>query len=145
MERLIHWFHHHWTCIKRSVRWGRRMYSNHDWDYHFLLQVMEWKLKEMEDLFRGPDAMHVGSELDAKHLMILRNLLTRIRKDEYQTPWDSWFDEWLDQNEDQPCSRMSESTSIKLRRAVKREEELKRYDLELFCRLFHKHLFSFWD
>lgn len=149
MKRLLHWFHHHWTCIKRSVRWGRRMYSNQDWDYSFLMQVMEWKLKEMEDLFRGPDAMHVGAELDAKHLMILRNLLTRIREDSYSTPWEGWYDEMLDQTGDGlgflQRVQGTERWLKKMKRASKREDELRRYDLELFCKLFRKHLFEFWD
>lgn len=150
IQSWYHWLDQQFTNMKRSVKWAVKMYSNQEWDYHYLLDVMEWKLKEMEDHFQGPHSMHIGAETRAKKMLIMRHLLTRIKEDDYSTPWDSWFEEWnqdwfASQTEGKLTIQMSGPVGKKLSRASKRQEELKKADLELFCCMFRKHLFTFWD
>lgn len=63
-------------------RWLPLIWRDRDWDWVFLAQVMEFKLRRMahhENFF----GHHVGSKLDARRQLICAELLKRLMDDDY--------------------------------------------------------------
>jgi hypothetical protein len=55
------WFYHLPNRIRRSISWAIFMWSNEDWDYHYLYQVLSKKLKDMEKQLKKGWGIHKSS------------------------------------------------------------------------------------
>ena len=68
--------------IKNIIKWTPVIWRDRDWDYYFLFVIMEFKLKQMEKLFRNY-GMGLHSVRDADRMKICRLLIERINEDNY--------------------------------------------------------------
>ena len=47
MKRFILKIRNFFVKLKRSCKWFKRMWNNHDYDYDYLIEVIVWKMKDM--------------------------------------------------------------------------------------------------
>ena len=47
MKRIISSIKNFFVKLKRSCKWFRRMWNNHDFDDSYLMEVIVWKMKDM--------------------------------------------------------------------------------------------------
>lgn len=67
--------------VKRLTKWVPLLWNNEDWDYAYLLEVMEMKLSELERNQRE-DSNHVGNERRAKEIRATIERIKRFNDDE---------------------------------------------------------------
>ncbi len=71
--------------VKNLVRWAPIIWRDRDWDWSFLAKIMEYKLGRMAHL-EETVGHHTTSLRDARHMRICKELLRRLREDNY---WDN--------------------------------------------------------
>ena len=47
MKKIISYIKNFFRKLRRSCKWFKRMWSNHDFDDGYLMQVIVWKMKDM--------------------------------------------------------------------------------------------------
>ena len=47
MKKIISYIKNFFCKLRRSCKWFRRMWNNHDFDDGYLIQVIVWKMKDM--------------------------------------------------------------------------------------------------
>ena len=111
--------------IKHGIRnlwtWKDVVWNDYDFDWEPLARVIVFKLRRMEPVMRG--GMHVNGERHAREIAICAALLERVMKDEYFTD---------------ALARGSVD-------AYKKADAQAKADLELFGKMFTRHLRSWWD
>ena len=82
--RIIHnidmFFYNLKNGIKNIIRWTPVIWGDYDFDYNFLVKIMEWKLHKMSNYFKDNGHL-VGSKKAAKEMLICSELLKRINED----------------------------------------------------------------
>lgn len=68
--------------IWNIFKWLPIVWRDRDWDWAYLFEAMEFKLRNMSALFKKY-GHHVGSEKDAKRMLICAELLKRLREEDY--------------------------------------------------------------
>lgn len=71
--------------LKRSFRWFKLMYNNHEWDHRFLMDILKYKLEDMK-IFYTIENQYCLEIKDDTRLDIILEILTAIdiyEKDEY--------------------------------------------------------------
>jgi len=112
--------------VGNILRWIPVIWFDRDWDWEYLAEVMEYKLRRMSKGFTKW-GHHIRSDRDAQNMLICAELLKRLR-----------LDNWED---------LDGSTVIRTsdRYVFKRHDARIRYDQEYLGRLLGKHLRSWWD
>jgi hypothetical protein len=77
-------FYDIWRGILNIIRWTPVIWHDRDYDWAYLAEVMEYKLRRMSKLFGT--GHHVSSERDARRMLICAELLKRLRMESYQCP-----------------------------------------------------------
>lgn len=67
--------------LRNLIRWFPIIWFDRDFDWDFLAQIMEFKLRRMALIF--DKGYHVGSENDARQCRICAELLKRMTEDNY--------------------------------------------------------------
>lgn len=67
--------------IKNLIRWFPLIWSDRDFDYHFLLSLLKQKITFLKDNFKGEK---YRNENLIKDLMVAENLIKRIIEDKYE-------------------------------------------------------------
>lgn len=105
--------------IKRLLQWIPLLWKDEDYDYVYLLEIMRFKLQLMEDHHR-----YEGITADrlkiAHNIRVCKLLLDRIAKDKY-----------LDNAHNENTLEIS--------------HYMMRQDLDLFCKIFNKQVFRWWN
>lgn len=68
--------------ICNIIRWTPVIWYDADFDWEYLAKIMEYKLRRSSKFF-ADHGHHVGSELDAKRMLVCAELLHRLREDHY--------------------------------------------------------------
>lgn len=68
--------------IGNVVRWTPVIWHDEDFDGEYLLHIMEWKLRKMSNYF-SDYGCHVGSERDAREMLICAEAIRRIRSEDF--------------------------------------------------------------
>jgi uncharacterized UPF0160 family protein len=71
--------------IKNIIKWFHIIWEDRDFDYGYLLDILEFKLKSMEQFFNSNDTWTKNSKKCAKQIMIVKNLIHRIKREDYLT------------------------------------------------------------
>jgi hypothetical protein len=86
-----------WTNIKYGVknfwRYRKVIWNDRDWDYAFLLYLVEFKTKAMSDTIRKY-GMSVSSEEIADELAEVSQLLGRLANDDFEKHIDEHYKKW---------------------------------------------------
>lgn len=69
--------------IKNLIKWFPLVWKDRDWDYHFLYEILHFKLKNMEKFFSSDKTYSVVSPKNAKQIKIARILLGRLLECDY--------------------------------------------------------------
>lgn len=78
---LSHGWYNFKHGVKNLVRWFPIIWQDRDFDYYYLLMLMETKLKHMHKDMEN--SYHVGAERDAKDMQECIDIIHRIRTDSY--------------------------------------------------------------
>lgn len=62
--------------LKRAISAFKMAYNNEDFDWHYILEILNWKLKRVRDYTNL--GYYVGYERDVKDLNTCINLITEI-------------------------------------------------------------------
>lgn len=68
--------------ICNVFRWSKVIWFDSDYDWEYLAEVMEYKLRRMSKGFKE-HGHHVNADLDAHRMLVCAELLKRLREDEY--------------------------------------------------------------
>jgi len=155
------------TRLKRGCKWFLRGYNTYEWDYNYLLEIMRFKLQDMLTFWDNIDNTNVieSSRLrNVKNLKICVHLLHRMIEDDYISNASIECEErWgklqiIYGKEDKrgltpititPKLVKTEQDDEQARkdrdRAHKKAKLIKKYDQELFFKIFSKHYEYWWD
>ena len=78
-----------WEHYKRIFKWVPVLWRNCEWDYAFLLIVMQFKIRNMREAFEEYD-FHEGKDEVIAQMKRAEELLTRLIKGEY---WSDFGEE----------------------------------------------------
>ena len=86
-----------WRNIKQGIKnlkdWFPIVWKDKDWDYHYILLLMRFKLEKMDKLFRSDNVHITNAERHADEMKECVLLLDRIIEDEY-TAFDKHDKKW---------------------------------------------------
>jgi len=148
--------------MKNIVKWLPVIWKDRDWDSYHIFKLLHFKLSNMEKLFRV-HGNHVESSKDADDIKICINLLNRILKNEYGEmvfknhdekwgePKFSW--ETIDKQECMGLNIIRENVTVKneeqerkeFKELIKREDILKKQDINYLFNYLAKHIRNWWD
>jgi hypothetical protein len=111
--------------IYNIIRWTPIIWFDHDFDWFYLSSIMQYKLRRMSKLF-SKYGHHVGSDIDAKRILICAELLKRLEDESYMTYKNKNFNYVFKPN-------------------AKRELEVGKYYQEYLFKLMGKYFRSWWD
>lgn len=139
--------------LKRLLDYAPVIWKNEDWDYVYLLELMAFKIKRMEKNQRQ-HSHHLHRDRYARQLLICRNLLTRLSKNDYsqkeqqeltQIYGEYSFGKGRSFGRERVTDENKAAYSAAMKRTMEREEYLIQYDLEFFLNTFKKYIFHWWS
>ena len=78
--------------IWNIIQWTPIIWRDRDWDWYYLSRIMEFKLRKMNKAF-VKYGHHVGSERDARQMLICAELLKRLQDDDAED-FSKQRDDW---------------------------------------------------
>jgi hypothetical protein len=134
--------------IRKIIQYIPLLWEDKDWDYTYILILLQYKLARTRRCIVGNEVISDRYRV-AKQIRTCELLLDRLIKDDY---CKDLFEEW---HAMYPTgSRFTGSGIIPpstpaadklLRKAGEMEEYQKKQDLELFAKIFTKHVRTWWD
>ena len=109
-----------------------------------MLDLMQTATYDMHKLHRDHGHL-VRSEETAKELLLLSELLKRIREDKYIDGVQGYKSEEGKLFGGEFFQKPNTLPSIKSKNFYKMREQAKKNDLSLACKLIERKLFTFWD
>jgi len=127
--------------IKRLIKWVPVIWNNFDFDWVYLIKVMQTKLKTMEEFYANDRiTMSVGAKKHAKNIKICRILCDRLITDEYTDCLGLEFGpELIGSLQSQSCNIGICSDWLHY------GDYMQKQDLKYLCETLQKHLFNWWD
>lgn len=142
------WMRRIWESLYNLYRWAPVIWSDRDWDYGWLLRIMEFKFRNMRELHEQ-NRRFEGWDRTVSELRTCELLLKRIREHTYMDhewerlrikyPRPSLFDRgyvWY------PPSKQE---AEEYKRLFAREKQMEKQDLDLFCKLLTRKYGTWWD
>jgi len=135
--------------FKNLFTWLPIIWRDRNWDYMFLLRIMLFKLQLMEK--------YLENEQESRKLHVCSLLLQRLVEDEYETKlFDLHEKKWgkakfdiyptLTVTYEKVTTEKDKKQELKdLQKLVNHANYLQHQDLEYFCKLFRKHVFTWWN
>ena len=85
-----------YRSIVSVIKWFPIIWNDRNWDYSYLLLMLEHKLLNMEQYFRN-DGHYVGCEKDANTMKKTRLVIKRLIDDQYEdTSFIEYYEKWSD-------------------------------------------------
>ena len=75
---------------KNLFRWLPVIWKDEQWDYHFIFEILKYKLTIMSEYIRK-NSHHTSAEYDADRMMLAVRLIDKVQNEEY-------IDELIDYN-----------------------------------------------
>jgi len=118
--------------VRNLIRWFPVIWHDHDWDWAYLLAVMEFKFRGMQESFEKYGHLE-GNEKHAREVRICAVLCNRMRKDEYLEHFVGSLEAHI-------------HAPLKVRdRAYAHEQMMQKQDLEYLLKLMRRKLRCWWD
>ncbi len=151
------------TGIKNLIIWLPIIWSDRQWDFWFIYEILHKKLSLMEHFIRKY-GYHVRSEQDADNIKKCVLLLKRLKDDDYhENAFKQHKEKWgelkfnfrksdkanlsklhiVQDNVETEKDKIQERKDFKA--ACEREDFLKQQDLDLLFNLMNKHIRTWWD
>lgn len=81
-------------AVARLFAYAPIIWRNEDWDWAYLFELMEFKIRRMQNVHEG-DTIHLHHKRRARELQIAAHLLKRIRTDDYASKdYDEYLEKW---------------------------------------------------
>jgi hypothetical protein len=161
MRNLLQRIENLFFAIYRIGYWLPVIWKDRWWDSSFLLRIMEVKLRYDADRYKRMGT-HVGNDRRVRQIRTAAILCKRLDEQDYTTPWDKEFEQagnnlwnYMENHTETMGSNLIVHTSrgyIESKRlsdasrwAIRREDDMRKQDLEYLCKLLQKHLFKWWD
>ena len=126
--------------IINLIKWFPIVWTDRDWDYRYLYEVLYFKLSDIEKSLRN-DTWHSNSDKYAKQIMTAKVLVKRLIDDNY---FDVAFEKYgLKQHEDFYRKLSSEEKEI-YSKCFEYEEYMKKQDREYLFKYMNKHIEKWW-
>ena len=133
--------------IGNLIKWIPIIWKDRWFDYSFLAKIISHKLfldaKEYEK-----QGIHLYADRDARKMKICAELMKRISDYDYFEKKTKIWDLDLDYEKDPNHTLLtptSKKDSVKLRRAGKNEEELRKYYLDYCFKIMSRSVQTWWD
>ena len=118
--------------IKRIVKWLPILWKQEDWDYEYLYDLMEVKMKELQECLRQDD-IHLHSDKYVRQINICLAYLDRFRN------WDNYIEyptddfKWDDCKNG--CKRLEHTNKIN---EIKRKKAIpyEKFNYDMFWKRF---------
>lgn len=137
VSELWHWLtcgiHNVTRGIHNMIRWTPIIWRDADWDWTYLIRILEFKLTSMSKCMEH--GYHVNGKKDARDLRVASALCKRIREDRY--------DESIENTEYQAfCPRRKDSAASDITWYAL---FMMKSDIEYLTKLINKRLLYWWD
>ena len=154
MKRIILKIRNFFVKLKRSCKWFKRMWNNHDFDDGYLMQVIVWKMKDMlyqldvldsdiVDLRNQEHCKDNGYDGDLiKSLEECIEIGERLIEDDY-TIYPEVVDEWFATHG--YLEKMPEDIRKLFMDACREAEVRRSEDNEKFFDIMKKHHYGWWS
>lgn len=134
--------------IKNIFRWIPVIWSDCDYDWLPLARIIEFKLRRMSKVHETGN--HVGCENQAKRMLVCANLLKQLMEDKTHDNAEARAAMLNRQVRDIDMSSLGgdDCPKFQFRSSVhdlKIANNAEKYKLELFSKIFSKHLTSWWE
>jgi len=146
--------------IKQLVAWFPIIWETRDWDYGYLLEIMEFKMNRMYDALTSDKAW---GEIDVEYMWALKrcaNILNMLQEDRWEEPafedhyekfpmksLEEMFEPYTDE-QGRRCNIMKSMTKAESKsfgKAVKQAEKDHTKLLAEFSKLFSEYYRGWWD
>lgn len=125
------------------IFWLPIIWKDRDWDYIYLLILMEAKMRKMKNFFvENGQLAHSKKEL--KKMEIAASLLKRIRESKYSDDLINKYIKKYNFNISRVGRKISEEEKVCIKKIMEYEEYMLRQDLEYFGNVF-KNVRRWWD
>jgi hypothetical protein len=151
LKRLLYWADFRLVSpVREFVRYvakvcayARLLWDDRDWDWAYILKLLKYKLERTRKTIQAGNH-HVGADRDCRRIRTCEILLDRIIRDNYcEVEWARFFQKYpVD------WSRINDHTPEQdeaFWRVANHETYQQNQDLEMFCRIFRKHVRDWWD
>lgn len=154
MKKIISYIKNFFCKLRRSCKWFRRMWNNHDFDDGYLIQVIVWKMKDMlyqldvvdrsfVDLRNQEHLKDNGYNGDLiKSLEECIEIGERLIEDDYMDEPDV-VKEWFSKNG--YLKKMPEDIRNLFLESCHESENRKSEDNEKFFNIMKKHHWGWWS
>jgi len=139
--------------IRNIIKWTPLLYKDRDWDHVYLMKIIQFKMSNMEKLFRK-HGHHVNSDRDAKEIRICITLLDKIIKDDYlKKEWTKFDEKWgeleFTKNELIRSKVITEEDNKQVRKETRRlydkEDSIRNQDMDLLFKIMRRKILGWWD
>lgn len=148
--------------LERVIGWIPIVWKNYDWDYHYMFEVMRYKLERMEKCIRV-HGHHVGMDQTADSIRHAKLVLDRICERDYLNNALKGHDErWGDVSMGwEPVSKMTsrlkwayerdlsdkqkEQERREFRKCGEHADYMEKQDIEYLFKYIKKHHKKWWD
>jgi hypothetical protein len=113
---------HYYSRIKRLVRWIPVIWQDADWDWVYIISLLEFKISQVRKTIKGS---FIGSEKAERRLWEFEQILKRIAKDDYYM------------NSEQIEPRITDTEA--------HAKEQFEQDIDFVARYLKKYLRTWWD
>lgn len=79
------------TGVKNLYQWFNIIWNDRDWDYHFILKILEHKLRLQANKI-GSRNLHEGAKANARDMIICANLINKLKDDYYRDEYIDFID-----------------------------------------------------
>jgi len=149
--------------VKNVVRWLPIIWKDRDFDSNYLLDVMRFKISNMETFFLSNDTHILSADKVAKDLKICKLLLNRLTNDDYydivfknhDKKWGETKWEFVDDGKGLSRLLITRNKVItdedkkregrEFLRLCEHEEMLKRQDIRYLFHIMNRKLRTWWD
>ena len=141
--------------IRNIKKWWPILKEDEDWDYHYLLGVMKFKLEKMAD-YHDKHGHFVGSDDTVKELSEAAGLISALIEDDffdYKALEDKWGDTVLTfkdgkvilSNKHVKTAADKEQYHVEFSAECSMADSRRTKTLNDFCNIFKTKLYGWWD
>lgn len=77
--------------IRNLFIWFPTVWKDRDWDHDFIYDILRFKLKKQSEFFEKY-GRHATSKRDAEKMMLVANLIEKLREDYYGSEYLNYYD-----------------------------------------------------
>ena len=156
MKKIISYIKNFFRKLRRSCKWFKRMWNNHDFDDGYLMQVIVWKMKDMlyqldivdrrfVNLREQEHCKNNGYNGDLlKSLEECIEIGERLMADDYVV-YPEEVEEWFLKHGHCFNDVMPEDIHKSFMKAIEESEKRQNEDNEKFFDIMKKHHYGWWS